>query len=379
MKLRTKNVTAATMIAGAAALAWAGPTLAGDKAGDSAMKKGASAEGGKKGSAQGKSSKVHGKAVEHLPATCPGLAYVDVAGFATASPVAANEALIRERAKEIVAGFSEGKWSDATQAAKTTLKRLEGYGLKWSDVDEVALCSTDKGVEMMTIAGSFEGKQLVPALVSAGERQDEDVVTLEEKGGKQYAHMKVGQQDYYVFQVAPNVLGLAPKTETLDKATKAGAGMKARFGDAKSLAYVQTKLQDGRTVKSNFAPLANAHVLTTLVKAGPNMKFDPKKDKAAVEDALDSWASKLRDTPMKPIAEAIDRTPVTVTKNEIRARTVMANEDLENAIAASAKSQKADWNALFRGQTEVPEGIGGGPDGLKEPAPEEGEKTPQKE
>lgn len=305
-----------------------------------------------------------GKALASLPGDCDAMAYVDVAGIAKSAPIKKNDDAIRDGVRDMVNTMGNDRWAGATRAAKATLSKLSQQGLSWKDVKEVGACSTPNGQELVTLSGAFEG-DLVKKLIKAGKpngKGQKASITSVLQDGRTYAAIEAEGRRYFAYETSPGVLGIATDTKVLGTDVKKGGNTaeKADLVD-RHLAMFKTKLDDGRWMTTTLTPLENAHALTTVfTKKGA---FDPTKDKQAYDIKTQAWAARVADTPLASMADAIRASKVSVTNDEVRVRTVVANAALNDAVERASNSSKNDWSALFRGldKGDAPKAIGGGP------------------
>lgn len=296
-----------------------------------------------------------------LPAQCESMAYVDVAAIAKSAPVQKNDEAIRDGVRDLIntmpgtmAGKTgEERWAGAANAAKSTLSKLDQQGLSWKDVSEVGACATKGGQQLVTIAGKWQGGDLVDKLVKAGsDGALKGNVSPLKQGGRSYAAITAEGKKFYAYEVSPGVLGIASDLATFAQAKgKAGS----------ELALFKTKLDDGRTVTTTLDALPNAQSLTTVfLKKGA---FQPSKDSLAYQTRAHEWAERVAETPLAPMAGAIRASKVSVTSDQVRIRTVVPNEAVNDALANATNASRDDWAALMRGvdRGDVPSAIGGGP------------------
>jgi hypothetical protein len=294
-------------------------------------------------------SRHHGAAIQHLPAHCQTIAYADINGIAATDPVQQNRDLIRDRARLLL---EQNPSLSAT--VHKALDALGANGIDWKkDVDEVAVCMTGDQLESMTIAGNFEGKDLVGALVGGTPDAGRTAITPMQRNGRTYAVI----DRYYAAQVTPSVLAIAPDIDRVDALRRTGPGLAQRGGQADDLALFTSTRPSGHVVVSTVQPHPNDFVIETTIR-NPSGKFDVAHEKSYLEDRIGTIANELRSTPLAATADAVQHTDVKVQGNEARMRTELPKKDVRQAIAAAVVSHRDDWLAILPRQAPA---MGGGP------------------
>lgn len=322
----------------------------------------------KTGAAQGTEvSRVHGQAIQHLPATCQTVAYADIHGIAATDPVQANRELIRERARMML----ERNPSFSASVHKA-LDALAAHGIDWKkDVDEVAVCAAGERIEAMTIAGAFDGKDLVGALVSGAPDAGASGITSVERNGHTYAVI----DQLYAAQITPSVLTIAPDIAQVDASRKRGPDLAQRGGQASDIAFFRSVRPSGHIVVSTVQPTPNDFVVLTTIH-NPRGSFDAAKEKGFLRDEIAKLANELRATPLASTADAVQKTDVTVHGNEARMRTELPKKEIRQAIAAAVVSHRDDWLAILPRQAPA---MGGGPGQPSEPQQPQNQPQPEQQ
>jgi hypothetical protein len=304
----------------------------------------------------GRPRRIHGEALTHVPAECPTVAYADLAGIAAIEPVESNRELLRERARLLL-----GHHPDLERALHQAADTLAKSGIDWrKDVSEIASCATDDGIDLLTIGGNFEGKDILSALQASAARGGDGAAQMVQDNGRTYAQIGT----FYMTRLTDRVLGIARAPATLAAAAESGPGLSARGGQEIDLAYFKSRLSDGQTTMATLVPSGGNFVLGGLVQKGQGT-FDPRRDRLVVTSWLEDLAGRLRRTPAAALARSVARSDVTFQGDTFLTRTVFSPDDLKKAIAAAATSKRGDWDALFSAR---PLGVGGGPPPATKPA-----------
>jgi hypothetical protein len=291
-----------------------------------------------------------GTAVSYLPATCQTIFYMDVDAVSTAEPVQNNRDAARTRADLLLKQYPE--LAKVTNIARDA---LQSRGLTWRDaVHEVGSCLDDHRVpELVTIAGNFGDADPARAIASAGAKRARSVQRKTHEG---HAYAVVNDK-YYLMGLAPGVVGIATNFDRLNQALTKAPGFEERGGKGNDWVFISSSRSPDMTTTGSLVPDGDTYVFTTTEqkKNGP---FDPDSDGPRARAGLSDFASKLRSSPLAPLADEVERTDVSFNGDRATTKTVLPKADVQDAISKVIASRREDWNTLWPPKQP---NIGGGP------------------
>jgi hypothetical protein len=194
----------------------------------------------------------------------------------------------------------------------------------------------------MTIAGDFGTGDPVRAVAGASTRSQSSV-QLTERNGRSYA---VIDQQFYFTQLEPGLLGLAQNYADLDGAISSGPGIAERGGTLDDWVFVKTSRPKDVLSTASLLPSGDTFVLTTTDEKKQG-SFNSTTDRAAARLWINSLVTRVRQTPLAPAADAIERTNVVFHGNRAQTRTVLPKSVVQEVIRNAALSQRHDWDPLL--------------------------------
>ncbi len=242
----------------------------------------------------------HGTALRHVPASCPsGHLYVDLQAVLANEATAATAELVGEKlGAELTDTVAE---REGLRALRNSFKR-EGIELL-RDLREIALCFRgDEGGLAVTLGGELSGKDVLGAIRRAIADQGESPPPVRVASGVPYVLLgKVA-----VGRPAPNVVVLA------DDPTLIGALLTPN-DRAGAWGATPGRILVARGRGELDAEIAVSEQGADVVIEG---RFPTKQAKDALESRRDLAATRLADTPLALLSDAVRSTSVDVQTGE---------------------------------------------------------------
>ncbi|MGZ3473168.1 MAG: hypothetical protein ACXWUG_01925 [Polyangiales bacterium] len=277
-----------------------------------------------------------GAVLEHVPADCKRLEYVDFSGIDGSSPV---KALLGKRDKALQDwledlddedGFRRSQDEDAKGRASTarTLKRL---GLRpYGDVKEVAFCELKEGDEterLVVIGGTLRGKDLLVAIREAIMHRDRKVkdeqLAIEEYDG----HDVLRLDETRSITMASSQVAIIGKRKIAVRYLGSKPTMRV-YGirDGEVIVRRWATADKGLENEERYAIKGDKLVVTKIV-------VGVKEDQKAVKDRLVAAGEKIRRLDgYEAIADAYDAADIKIAGDEVRTELVWPLKDVGKAV-----------------------------------------------
>jgi hypothetical protein len=303
-----------------------------------------------------------GTVLEHVPADCRRLEYVDFAkldaSLAVRTHLARREKALQDWIEDLddEDGFRRSQDDDAKGRASVvrTLKRL---GLKpYGDVKEIAFCEireNDETESLLVIGGTFRGRDLPVAIREAMIRRDrkvkDDRLTIDEIDGRPTLKLDENR----VLMIANGQVAMIGKRKTIARYLPARpVGRSYGIRDDEVLVRHWAPVTEGATGSDERYAIHGDKlvVVRTWQKAGGD-----EAEVKAVKDRLLVAANRLRKLDgLDVLADSYENADVRLVGEEGRTEITWAMKDVQNAMGviydANRKEIRAISDAMRAGQ-----------------------------